>query len=58
MKTILSILSILVVLLGTTLADAGRPDLSDWFVVAMVAALFGLAMNDHGRPARLRAAAR
>ena len=58
MKTILSILFILTLLAGTTLADAARLDLSDWFIVAMVAALFGLALNDHGRPARLRHAAR
>jgi hypothetical protein len=58
MKTILSILSVLALILGATLADASRLDIAVWVNAAMVAAMFGLALNDHGRPARSRAVAR
>jgi hypothetical protein len=53
MKTLLSILSILVLIATAILLDANRLDASGWFAALTVAALFGLALNDTPRYGRL-----
>jgi len=54
MKTLLSVLFVLVLIVGAISADAYRLDFADWFVAAMVAAMFGLALNDRRSPVRPR----
>ena len=54
MKTLLSILFVLALILGTTAADACHPDFADWCVAVMVAVMFGLALNDRPSPAHRR----
>ncbi len=54
MKTIFSILSVLALIVGAIAADAYHPDFADWSVAAMVAVMFGLALNDRRAPARVR----
>jgi hypothetical protein len=49
MKTLLSILLIVVLIVAATLLDASRLDAGDWFITLAVAALFGMALNDGGR---------
>ena len=49
MKTLLAILSILVLTLAAIALDAYRLDIGDWFVAVTVAAMFGLALNDSHR---------
>ena len=52
MKTLLSILSILTLILAAMLLDAYQLDFGDWFIAAMVAAMFGFALNDTQRSPR------
>ncbi len=54
MKTLFSILFILGLIVGAIAADAYHPDFADWFAAAMVAVMFGLALNDRRGPARVR----
>ncbi len=54
MKTLLSFLFVLVLIVGAIAADAYRLDFADWFVAAIVGAMFGLALNDRRAPARIR----
>ncbi len=54
MKTLLSVLFVLVLVVGAISADAYHLDFADWSVAAMVAAMFGLALNDRRAPARIR----
>ena len=49
MKTLLSILMIVVLIVAATSLDAARLDAGDWFITLAVAALFGMALNDSGR---------
>ena len=53
MKTLLSVLSILVLTITAISVDAYPLDAGAWLTAAMVAALFGFALNDTRRPARL-----
>ena len=53
MKTLLSIASILILTLAAISTAGYRPDAGDWFTAAMVAALFGFALNDAVRSTRL-----
>ena len=52
MKTSLSILSILVLTMAAISLDTHQLDVGDWFTAAMVAAMFGFALNDSHRSAR------
>jgi hypothetical protein len=52
MKTLLSILSILVLTITAISVDAYPLDAGAWLTAAIVAALFGFALNDSRRPAR------
>jgi hypothetical protein len=52
MKTLLSILSILVLTVTAISLDAYPLDAGAWLTAAMVAALFGLALNDSQRAVR------
>jgi hypothetical protein len=52
MKTSLSILSILVLTMAAISLDTHQLDVGDWFTAAMVAAMFGFALNDSHRLAR------
>lgn len=49
MKTLLSILLIVVLIVAATLLDASRLAAGDWFITLAVAALFGMALNDGSR---------
>ena len=53
MKTLISTLSILALTLTAISIDAYPLDAGTWLTAAMVAALFGLALNDSRRPAGL-----
>ena len=53
MKTLLSIIFILVLTITAISVDAYPLDAGAWLTAAMVAALFGFALNDTRRPARL-----
>jgi hypothetical protein len=46
MKTLLSILSILVLTAAAMSLDTYRLDVGDWYMAALVAGLFGFALND------------
>ena len=52
MKTALSILSILVLTMAAISLDTYQLDVGDWFIAAVVAAMFGFALNDSHRSAR------
>jgi hypothetical protein len=54
MKTLLSILSTTVLIIGAISLDAYRLDIGDCAMVAMVAVMFGLALNDGSRAPRLQ----
>ncbi len=49
MKTLLSILSILALTAAAMSLDATPLNAGDWFVAALVAVLFGFALNDARR---------
>jgi len=55
MKTLLSLLSTLVLILGAISLDAYRLDLGNCAMAAMVAVMFGMALTDGGRAPRLQA---
>jgi hypothetical protein len=46
MKTLLSILSILALTGAAMSLDTYRLDVGDWYMAALVAVLFGFALND------------
>ena len=52
MKTSLSILSILVLTMAAISLDTHQLDVGDWFTAAMVAVMFGFALNDTQRAPR------
>jgi hypothetical protein len=54
MKTLLSILSTLVLITGAISLDAYRLDFGSCAMAAMVAVMFGLALNDGRRAPRLQ----
>ena len=54
MKTLLSLLSTIVLIAGAISLDAYRLDAGDCVMAAMVAVLFGLALTDCGRSPRLQ----
>lgn len=54
MKTLLSILSTLVLIIGAISLDAFRFDFASCAMAAMVAVMFSLALNDGSRAPRLQ----
>jgi hypothetical protein len=54
MKTLLSVLSTTVLIIGTISLDASRLDFGNCAMAAMVAVMFGLALNDGSRAPRLQ----
>jgi hypothetical protein len=52
MKTLLSILSILTLIIAAMSLDTYQLDVGDWFTAAMVAVIFGFALNDTQRAPR------
>ena len=55
MKTLLSVLSTLTLIMAAMWLDACPLDAGDWFMALAVAGLFGMALNDgKRRPARFR----
>ena len=52
MKTLLSILSILTLIIAAMSLDTYHLDVGDWFTAAMVAVIFGFALNDTQRAPR------
>jgi hypothetical protein len=52
MKTLLSILSILTLIIAAMSLDTYQLDIGDWFTAAMVAVMFGFALNDTQRAPR------
>ena len=52
MKTLISILSILALTMAAMSLDAYQLDFGDWFIAAMVAVMFGFALNDTQRAPR------
>jgi hypothetical protein len=52
MKTLLSILSILALTMAAMSLDTYQLDVGDWLTAAMVAAMFGFALNDTQRAPR------
>ena len=49
MKTLLTFLMIVALILAGTLLDASRLDAGDWFITLSVGALAGMALNDSRR---------
>jgi hypothetical protein len=52
MKTLLSIFFISMLTMAAVSLDTYQLDLADWFTAVMVAAMFGIALNDTQRSSR------